>query len=95
MYPKWDHPPCSGICPNQVNLAGNEGAHMRYLLGPSRICVFKPFQSRITIRMFWSSHFLLYVTAICFCFAHKSRIIRIANPVRWPWNFRWRQYTPR
>ena len=90
MYAKWDHPPCSGICPNQVNLAGNEGAHMRYLLRPSRICVFKPFQSRITIRMFWSSHFLLYFTA--FFFAHKSRIIRIANPVRWPLNFRSRQY---
>ena len=71
MYAKWDHPPCSGICPNQVNLAGNEGAHMRYLLGPSRICVFKPLQSRITIRMFWSSHFLLYFTAVCF-----SRISR-------------------
>ena len=71
MYPKWDHPPCSGICPNQINLAGNEGAHMRYLLGLSRICVFKPFQSRITIRMFWSSHFLLYFTAVFF-----SRISR-------------------
>ena len=63
MYAKWDHPPCSGICPNQVNLAGNEGAHMRSLFGPSRICVFKPVQSRITIRMFGSSHFILYFTA--------------------------------
>ena len=72
MYAKWDHPPCSGICPNQVNLAGNEGAHMRYLLGPSRICVFKPFQSRISIRMFWSSHFLLYFTAFFF-FSRISR----------------------
>ena len=86
MYAKWDHPPCSGISPNQVNLAGNEGAHMRYLLRPSRICVFKPFQSRITIPMFWSSHFVLYFTVV-----FLSRIIRIANPVCRPLNFRSRQ----
>ena len=71
MYAKWDHPPCSGICPSKVNLVGNKGAHMRYLLGPSRICVFKHFQSRITIRMFWSSRFLLYFIAVFF-----SRISR-------------------
>ena len=73
MCPKWDHSPCSGICPNQINLAGNEEALMRYLLGPSRIRVFKPLQSRITIRMFWSSHFLLYFTAFLFFFSRISR----------------------
>ena len=92
MYAKWDHPPCSGICPNQVNLASNEGAHMRYLLGPSRICVFKPFQSRITIPYTHVLELSFSIVFYCgFFFAHKSRIIRIANPIRWPLNFRSRQ----